>query len=375
MLDSEQVKNMLSTDDIIRLCCDLQEDDTVLYDAQGNPIFSTCLDHEGGDSWKCYYYPESKIFHTYTSGKSKDIFQVVQQVKGFDEFIDAFNYVVRYFNLKDNWFTEKKELTSDWDILQQAKDYEEAEVEENKIPIIPMNMLDYFYPLAAPIEWQQEGISPEVMLYYGIRIDSALQHIIIKQVNEKGELIGIRRRSFDPIEVEEGKKYMPVFIEGQCYNTPTSKTLYGIYENKETIKQMKKVLLVEGEKSVLQLATMYGVDHCYALAVYGSALSQDHIQTLLDLQVDEVIIGFDHEFTGKRGEADEHEYEQKLLKLARPLLPYMKVSLILDVNNLTPYKASPTDCGKEIFEQLYRSRNYVYLEDNKIITKMIAKKK
>ena len=52
MLDSAKVKEMLSQDDIIRLCCSLQDDDTYLMDSQGRPLFLTSLDHEGGDSYK-----------------------------------------------------------------------------------------------------------------------------------------------------------------------------------------------------------------------------------------------------------------------------------------------------------------------------------
>ena len=67
--------------------------------------------------------------------------------------------------------------------------------------------------MAAPTEWTKEGISPEVMKAYGIRIDSALLKIIIPHRNINGELIGIRGRAYNPIELDDGKKYMPVRIQ------------------------------------------------------------------------------------------------------------------------------------------------------------------
>ena len=74
MLDSAKVKEMLSQDDIIRLCCSLQEDDTYLVDSQGRPLFLTSLDHEGGDSYKLCYFDDSKLFYVYTRGASYDVF-------------------------------------------------------------------------------------------------------------------------------------------------------------------------------------------------------------------------------------------------------------------------------------------------------------
>ena len=63
MLDATKVKESLTQDDIIRLCCHLQEDDNYLLDAQGRPLFLTSLDHDGGDSYKLCYFDDSKLFY------------------------------------------------------------------------------------------------------------------------------------------------------------------------------------------------------------------------------------------------------------------------------------------------------------------------
>ena len=81
---------------------------------------------------------------------------------------------------------------------------------------------------------------------------------------------------------------------------------------------------------------------------------------LLDLGVEEIILGYDREFEGGKASPDTSEYEEKLLKIVSPLLPYVNVSVIMDYEHLTPYKASPTDCGKEIFEKLYHNRIKLY---------------
>ena len=361
MLDSNKVRELLTTEQIIQLCHDLQGDDTELYDVYGHPIFCTCLDHPDGNSYKLYYYPESKLFYVYTRGDSYDIFELVKRAKGFDEFIEAYRFIVNYFHLKDNGQTEEKRpLTNDWNIFQTIQDFSKQQSNDNKTnQPISENLLEYFYPLAAPMEWQKDHISPAVMRYYGIRVDSALHKIIIPHRDIDGNLIGIRGRTYDPFELAEGKKYMPVFIQGDMYNHMLGKNLFGLYENKETIRRTKKVLIVESEKAVMQCASYYGVDNCYCVATCGSSLSQDQINLIMKLGVTEVILGYDREFQGGYGDADTEEYEKKLLKTVKPLTLYFNTYIIMDYDHLTGYKDSPTDCGKEILEKLLKQKIYI----------------
>ena len=369
MLDSNKVKDMLTPEDIVKLCSELQGYETQLYDNYGNPIFCTSICH-GGDSEKLYYFIDSKKFFCFTCNSSYDVFELVRRAKGFETFKEAYRYVVDFFKLRDFFIedTEEEELTSDWDIFQKVHDYsQEVSMEPDKLPAIQENLLEYFYPLAAPKEWLKDGISARVMRYYNIRVDSALQKIIIPHRDINGNLVGIRGRTFDPRELDEGKKYMPVFIEGEMYNHPLGKNLFGIYENKEVIKKIGKVFVVEGEKSVLQLASMYGVDNCWAVATCGSNFTKNQMNLLLSLGVTEIVLGYDREFDGKKGDKDTIEYEQKLLKIVSPLLPYINVSVIMDYDHLLPQKKmSPTDAGKEVFEKLYHSRIKLYSYNEKI---------
>lgn len=360
MLNSEKVRQRLTVEQIIKLCCHLQGDDTYFYDAYGHPMFNTCLDHVDGDSYKLYYYDETKLFHVFTRGESYDIFELVRRAKQFETFAEAFKFVVQFFKLKSNGTEEEdKPLTDDWNIFQSIQDYSKVKEDGLENGPVQENMLDYFYPLAAPIEWQKDHIVPSVMRYYGIRVDPALHKIIIPHRNVNGELIGIRGRTYDPFELDDGKKYMPVFIQGDMYNHMLGKNLFGLYENAKTIRKIKKVLIVESEKGVMQCASYYGVDNCFCLATCGSSLSQDQINIILQLGVTEVILGYDREFQGKFGDPDTEEYEKKLIKLAKPLTLYFNTYIIMDYDHLTPYKASCTDCGKEILEKLMRQKRHV----------------
>ena len=367
MITAKQIKDKLTVERVVKLCCHLQgiSIEDCLYDAQGHPIFNTILCH-GGDSDKLYYYPETKLFRCYTCSSTYDIFELLHRCKEL-ELPQAIQYIIDFFHFSGFEFNkeESEELISDWDIIQKYKDFEEnKDSNKNGMDNEPMqeNLLEYFYPLAAPAEWQKEGISPEVMRKYGIRVDSALQKIIIPHRNIKGELIGVRGRSFNPIEISEGKKYMPVVVQGEIYRHSLGKNLFGLYENQDIIRKNKTVCVFEAEKSVMQIATMYGIDKCFAVATCGSSISTDQMNLLLELGVIEVIIAFDADHLGSRGAPDTVAYEEKLRKMAEPLLPYVNVSIIFDYDHILPHKASPSDFGKEKFETLYHNRIRLHID-------------
>ena len=114
MLDSNKVKEMLSVDDIIKICCFLQGSDEFYYDDEGRPIFNTCLDHSDGDSFKLYYFPDTHLFNCWTRGSTYDIFELVKRAQDFEEFSQSYRFVVKFFSLKDDGNNVISELTDDW---------------------------------------------------------------------------------------------------------------------------------------------------------------------------------------------------------------------------------------------------------------------
>lgn len=361
MLDSAKVKEMLSQDDVIRLCCALQGDDTYLMDSQGRPLFLTSLDHEGGDSYKLCYFDDSKLFYVYTRGLSYDIFELVKRARGLGEFSESFRYVCDFFSLRDDGFEEeKKPLIDDWDIFQKMEDYSKPkEKEKNENPPIQENLLNFWEPLAAPTEWFPDHITPSAMRRFGIRIDSALYKIIIPHRNPKGELIGVRGRSFNEVEIASGMKYAPVQIEGRWLNHKLGLNLYGLWENAENIRRIKKVAIFEAEKSVLQCESYYGPKSNFALATCGSNLSQEQMDLLLDLGVDEIILCYDKEWADGIGQPEYMAYREKLRQHVQYLSQYCATYIVMDKEGLLGYKDSPSDKGKDILEVLMKQKEYV----------------
>lgn len=359
MLTAEKVRKSLSKDDIERLFVQGLGADAPSTDARGNLLFSTEICHGGDSPNKLVWRADVQNFYCWTHCHSIDLYEIVRRRLGFGTFKEAFDYVVAFFGIKDDDARSvPKKLTDDWDILRKIDDFNSHPVDDYVERTINEGVLFTFSPPCAPYEWVKDGISPEVLVHYGIRVDSANHKIIIPHRNADGKLVGIRGRAYDPYEVQYAK-YAPVSIEGNLYNHPTGRYLFGLWQNKETIRKMRRVLICEGEKSVLQSATFYGVDNSYCVATCGSTVTDEQIDILIGLGVEDVILGYDRDFMGRKGDEDVVLYEQKLRKVIQPLLPYFNVYVIFDYDHMTGYKDSPTDCGRKIFEDLWHKRIYV----------------
>lgn len=361
MLTAEKVKNMLTPQDIERFFTDALHADPPAVDAKGNLLFSTEICHGGDSPHKLVYRTDVKSFYCWTHCHSIDLFEITQRRLNLSSFKEAFDYVVSYFSIKDEDSDPKarERVTDDWDIFQRLEDLSApASPEEYVERIVPEALLGSYSPPCAPEEWIKDGISPEVMAAYGIRVDAASLKIIIPHRNKDGALIGIRGRSFDPFE-SQFAKYAPVTLNGTLYNFPTGKYLFGLSQNAEMIRRMRKVVIYEGEKSVLQSASFYGIDNSYCVATCGSTITEDQIDLLIELGVEEVVLGYDRDFLGKKGDEDVKEYEKKLYRVIQPLLPYFNVYVLFDYDHITGYKDSPTDRGREVFEALWKKKIFV----------------
>ncbi|MBO7691013.1 MAG: hypothetical protein J6T10_00080 [Methanobrevibacter sp.] len=384
-MTSQELKDKLSVEDVIKYVTEFLGSDEPEYDPNGNPIFQTiCHNPAHCGKHKLFYYVESKQFHCYTEcAENFDIFSLTCKSKGYDpvsEFRKAFVDVQNFFNLGGVQFgfgnETKEELSDGWTILQKFKDFNAPKKELQPLPKVQENILEYFGPTVAPAEWLKEGISADAMAHYGIRIDSAMRKIIIPHRDIDGNLCGIRGRSFDPDEVADGKKYMPVYIQKDCYKHPLGQNLYGLYENQDVIRRLKKVAVFEGEKSVLLCATYYNryiekqdpntgevkyeyENNNFAVATCGSSFSTQQLKLLLNLGVNEIIFCYDKENDDDKESELTQNYEEKLLKITKPLTKYANIYVVMDYEGLLGYKDSPADKGKETLEKLMKKKQQV----------------
>ena len=321
------------------------EDDTSI-------ITNTICHH--GTKPKLYFYKDSQSFHCYTECGQMDIIGLV--CKHFDidetEMYKAINWICSKLNISDNIaFGEGKQESqiSDWEFINSYKHRDRDKEKKNEIKIYDDKILKIFQDIYTD-DWINDGISEDTMKKYGIKYSTCQQKIIIPHYDINDNLIGIRTRAMLDEDIEFAK-YSPLKLGDSWYNHKLGSNLYGLNKNMKAIQEKKKIMLVEAEKSVLQTDTMFGDDN-FTVAICGSNMNSFQKDIILSLGVREVIIALDKQFQNIGDEEHDKWVEHIKRNFVLPLIPYVNVNILWDINNLLPYKASPTDLGKETLLKL-----------------------
>ena len=379
-MDSETLMGYITTEDIIDIL--VNELGSTYPKTKNKELIFQCVCH-GSEKEKLYYYPDSQLFHCYTNCGTMSLFDLLMNTYDW-QFKDAFNWVAKYKGID---ISKKKKKG-----LQQGnhdnKDLEFLNchlysVEKPKITIptydkCVMNIFDDYLPSS----WiEEEGMSEDILNYFNIKFYFNQFKAIIPHLDINGNLIGIQGRSFIKYEVENGKKYMPISIQGLTYRFPTHFNLYGIYQNKENIKRFKKCIIFESAKSVWLYGTYYGQENNIALASCGLHLSNYQRDMLLELGVEEVILAWDKQYeidiinnndTSTKEYKEFSKFMKSIKKVSELFIRYCEFSVILDWQEdgkRICYKDSPIDNGKEIFEELLNERYLI--EDSSEIDELI----
>lgn len=376
-LNYKAIINSLTEDDIIKVCTALGNGEHT----KGNHdslCFNTCLCHGGDSPNKLIYYPHNAEgdgtgrFHCYTCGDTYGIIELIirahrQQGKTLTW------YKALYFLAKTTnkiiestpEETETKTINTDLAWMNRIKSFKNRKI--NSIPSlkgINENYLELFWYNPDPLQdWINEGISTESLSRYEIGWYGLTNQITIPVRDSNEKLIGIRCRNLNPLDVAKAK-YDNMVINGQKLKYSTGSTLYGLWVTQDKIKQNKKIMLVEAEKSCLLAYTYFG-ENSYVVATCGSAITFTQQKILLnELKVSEIIYAPDRDYE----EADSYEAEiwmKKQIKKLAPFVPYCQVYLIADSKNRLGFKDSPLDCGKDIFLELYEEKIEITMEDVK----------
>lgn len=361
----------------------------------GSPVYDRSIDRKtqqqclwfqtichGGDSHKLCFFTETKDFFCYTNCGKMGFFNVIRKIKGFKE--DEFGKLVKYLCQKVGLKTSEKkdvfvgkvgtkEIRDEIRELEDYSEYRKRTHKDNKITtFFDPSILKYFDSDTFYKGWIDEGISIKSMRKFGISWYESKKHIIIPHYDMDGKLIGIRRRTLNPEEVEAGCKYMPEYLSGVLYDHPLALNLYGLNENKNAIKRFKKAVIVESEKSVLLSDTYYS-KKSVCVATCGFVISDTQLNMLLKLGVEEIVIGFDKDYDvlkEKIYKKDELTYKKytnyvtRLKTLAKRIAPFCDVYLLIDKEELLGEKDSPLDKGKETFEKLMKHKIKITTDTN-----------
>lgn len=374
-LDKNAILNSLTKEDVIKVCAELGSPE-YKEDGQGNLCFNTGICHGGDSPYKLVYYLNSKRFTCFTCGDNFGIIELViraMRLKGRTlTFYKALYFLAKitgkiHYISSDQSSIGKNTIT-DFEWINKFKNIRKKNKNVPTLSGINENILDIFW--YAPYQgWLDEHITREALSrfeigYYGLTNQITIPH---RDMNER--LVGIRGRFLDDRDAKQLGKYMPLQIQGQYLSHQLGSNLYGLHVCLNKIKQCKKIMLVEAEKSVLQAYSYFG-DDSFVVGLCGFNITQTQIRIMLEkLKVEEVIVGFDRDYE----EADSYEataYYQKVIKKVAPLVPYCKVYLVLDKEHRLGYKDSPTDKGKDVLIELMKEKIPITMEDvNEVIGK------
>jgi hypothetical protein len=367
-MDREELLELVTTEDVIEIMKDLGSD-TYKIDNQQNLYFLNVCHYSDNHKHKLHYFPNSKMFMCYTCCGSMSLYDVIISCKGVD-FREAYKYLCEYKNISTHkkmriGIQKRAEENQDLNFLKfhlYKKDKPTIQLPTYNSYIL--NIFDDYIPMS----WYKEGIDEKVAEHFNIRYYINQNKGIIPHYDINGNLVGIRSRNFFQHEVDSGKKYMPITIQGLTYRYPMNFNLYGLYQNKENIRKFKRAIIFESEKAVLLYASYFGQENNIALASSGMTISLYQRDLLLSLGVEEIIIAYDKQYQLDLIHSEDKttkawkEYEgyiKRLIKISNMFIDYCNISIITCWDDRLDYKSAPIDHGKETFQELYKERYYV----------------
>lgn len=342
MLNVESIKNQIDEDNVIILMDSLGADFN--YQSQDQIRFKSIC--HNSNSYKLYYFINTRSFYCFREGKAFDTISLVQHVKHLD-FNQAVSYICSILHLQVGQ-TEQNEQLDNWAELRRF--LPNAEPEPDKLLIYDKSILSLFDHLY-PQEWLDYGISAGVLDKFGIGW-YARQACISIPVVFNGQLVGVRGRYTREQDIAKGK-YRPIcMLDGTVLKFPSSACLYGYDQNKAAIEKSRQVVLFESEKSVLK-APSFNIDN--ALAVFGSNISKQHMQLLLELGVNDVVLCMDSDYK-QVGDDEFKFFVVKMKKLVAKLKPFFNCSIVYNNQGYDMYKCNMMDISYEQAMKLWESR-------------------
>lgn len=265
--------------------------------------------------------------------RSTDIFDLVMFCEDCT-FPEALKWVCETVGL--DYYQEPEDVPESLQILKMLKQMssdDSNEIRETLKPI-PAQVLNYYLPYGN-ILFEQDGISLEVQKEFLVGYDPQSNRITLPIRSPIGDLYGVKGRLFG-----EPDEYNPKYL----YLMPVAKSeiLYGLYENKEYIRNSNTLLIFEAEKSVQQCATN-GIRNCVALG--GKTISKTQAELIIRTGCTPIIA------------LDKGIDIEEIYNVASIFPDNIPVQYIYDADDILLDKQSPSDDFKSLQHLL---RNNIY---------------
>lgn len=354
-----KILDMITTSDIVQLVSKFGIPETSIRYYNNQLIMPTGCHNEiiGTAKHKLYYYEDSKKFHCYTCCGSMNPFEFVVQAyrtRGIKYSLSNAAIIIERIiqeRLRDGFAVVtppsnvKKEIEEDWH--KSLTEYNPS-------------IMNCFSRNKKYLKvWEKEGISFDAMDKFGIKFDMIRNRMVIPIYDDKGVFVGAKVRNFNQEDIENGRKYMPLIHNNEIYTYDKGKILYGLNFNKKNIKNAKRAIIFESEKSTILYESLYVGNK--AVSIGGSNVSVYQTELLKQYKVETVVLALDNDYSllpNENGEYDKYFGLYKMLKEANKLdAKGFNVEIVYDwEQSFLENKDAPIDKGREIWNKLYRNR-------------------
>ena len=354
-----KILDMITTSDIVQLVSKFGIPETSIRYYNNQLIMPTGCHNEiiGTAKHKLYYYEDSKKFHCYTCCGSMNPFEFVVQAyrtRGIKYSLSNAAIIIERIiqeRLRDGFAivtppsNVKKEIEEDWH--KSLTEYNPS-------------IMNCFSRNKKYLKvWEKEGISFDAMDKFGIKFDMIRNRMVIPIYDDKGVFVGAKVRNFNQEDIENGRKYMPLIHNNEIYTYDKGKILSGLNFNKKNIKNAKRAIIFESEKSTILYESLYVGNK--AVSIGGSNVSIYQAELLKQYKVETVVLALDNDYSllpNENGEYDKYFGLYKMLKEANKLdAKGFNVEIVYDwEQSFLENKDAPIDKGREIWNKLYRNR-------------------
>ena len=287
--------------------------------------YITCGNRDGDNKQAItVYLNENLTCINYTRQLSKDkrthdIFDLIGFVEDLS-FPEALKWTCDLLGL--DYYKEHDELPESLQILKMLKEMSSGDDEDDNAPLKPISekILSYYLPYGNKM-FEEDNIPLSIQEEFEVGYDPSTNYVAIAIRDELGSLVGVKGRWFgNPDEVNN--KYL--YLE-KCNK---SRILYGYFQNKEYIKHSTKLLVVESEKAVMQLA---GMGYRNAVSTGGKTISKAQVE-LITRTGCTPILAFDKDVS-----------EEELKSIADMFIEGIPIYAIIDKEQILSEKESPSD--------------------------------
>lgn len=283
--------------------------------------------------------PVKRVYCDFSSGRRGNLVQFVIDHDGVSV-PEAIRILKRYAHIEDT--DESNGTVTRLEATKVAKKYRDKVRRPQKMTAKPMPqdcMSQYEFRRDKLQTWADEGISWQTMRRFGVRYDAFDDRIVYPITDCDGNIVSVCGRTCDPdFKEKKIRKYTYLKQIGSL------DTIYAFSLNREFILSSREIILFEGAKSCMK-AWDWGIRNTGALLT--SHLSIHQLKFLIKLSnFHRVRIVF----------ALDSDIDISQDDNIRKLCSYARVEWVKNRDDVLSAKDSPTDRGRQIFENLYSRR-------------------